>query len=98
MNNIKSTLKILKKEKGINFIYKLIGLPAKYRDPKSGSYYATIDAFKQLRLQQEKKEAEEKEKEKENAGIDVPVKMEDEQQQQQQNQEQPKTRVDRFAD
>ena len=26
MNNIKSTLKILKKEKGINFIYKLIGL------------------------------------------------------------------------
>jgi len=73
----------------------ITGLPAKYRDPKSGSYYATIDAFKQLRLQQEKKEAEEKEKEKENAGIDVPVKMEDEQQQQQQqqqqqNQEQPK--------
>ena len=69
----------------------ITGLPAKYRDPKSGSYYATIDAFKQLRLQQEKKEAEEKEKEKENAGTDVPVKMEDEQQQKQkQKQEQPK--------
>ena len=69
----------------------ITGLPAKYRDPKSGSYYATIDAFKQLRLQQEKKEAEEKEKEKENAEADVPVKMEDEQQQKQkQKQEQPK--------
>ena len=69
----------------------ITGLPAKYRDPKSGSYYATIDAFKQLRLQQEKKEAEEKEKEKENAETDVPVKMEDEQQQKQkQKQEQPK--------
>jgi len=63
----------------------ITGLPAKYRDPKSGLYYATIDAFKQLRLQQEKKEAEEKE----NATIDVEVKVEDGQEQER---EQPPTR------
>ena len=63
----------------------ITGLPAKYRDPKSGMYYATIDAFKQLRLQYEKKEAEEKE----NAAVDVAVKIE-EGQGQDQEQEQPK--------
>ena len=68
----------------------ITGLPAKYRDPKSGSNTRTIGRFKQLLTTGEER-SEEKEKEKENAEADVPVKMEDEQQQKQkQKQEQPK--------
>ena len=55
----------------------ITGLPAKYRDPKTGSYYATIDAFKQLRIQHEK-ELEEK---KESNNIEADEKMDNEEEQ-----------------